>query len=98
MRRHKDRVSGRHCRGKEWKTTKLILAIQREKRKKELHKRIEISTKADKKLMLQVLITPRVSAVHKDSPELTPLTKRLSLPFLRQLVCHYCCLLKVVFF
>lgn len=93
---HRDRVLGRHCRGKEWKTTKLILAIQREKREKELRKRIEISTKADKKLMLQVLITPRVLlAVHKDSPELTPLTKQLSWAFLRQLVSHYCCLIKV---
>lgn len=59
----------------EWKNTKLILATQRENGEKKLHKRIEISTEIDKKLMLQVLITPSILAVHKNSPELTLSTK-----------------------
>lgn len=59
----------------EWKNTKLILAIQRENGEKKLHKRIEISTEIDKKLMLQVLITPSILAAHKNSPELTLSTK-----------------------
>lgn len=81
-----------------WKTTKLILAIQRENGEKKLHKRIEIPTGMDKKLVLQVLITPSTLAAHKNSPELTLLTKVLSLALSRQLVPHDCCLIEAGFF
>lgn len=49
-------------------------------------------------IQLQVLIPPSILAVHKNSPELTPITKQLSLAFFRQLVSHECCLIKAVFF
>lgn len=51
-------------------------------REKKKHKRIQISREIEKKMMLEVLVTPSILPVCKNSTELIQLTKQTKMSFL----------------